>query len=1105
MKSTILLFSLLSLLFNSASAQTYYVDALSGNDAWSGTLGDPLGNNGPWKSLAKVNQSSFLPGDSIRFRCGQEWRGQIIVSSSGNATNPITYGNYGSDCASNNLPIINAAKIVQEWTGVGGNLYAAPVAYKMNQVFIDGKYLDQARYPKSGFLTIGANTTLNPSFVSNQPCSSTNVPYNYLSDSSLGLTSTQVAGADVHIRINNYIIDDFVASAYDTASGKLSIVPQFPGASCYAILKDWGYFLTNKPWMLEQSGGWAYESGQLYVRLADDSNPANHLIEISPATGEGITSPNRQYVRIDGLTIKYAGAKGINLTNPIRFTLTNLNVTDSGDTAIAVRGYATSAKDSSGNPYEGGTIEACTITNSARTGIFTDSHANISILNNRILNTGTVGRPIRSYGAIWVLTADNDVIQNNQIENSGYIGIRVQRQEGVRQNALVKNNIVENSCSVIDDCGAIYIQGHGGARVPELPTQYSKIVGNLVLNSIGNPAGRGDKRGSAQGIYLDDYTNQVEVLSNTIVNADWGIFLHNAFNNTIRENTTYHNRQNEFAISESGNYVISPKGVIHGNSVTNNIFFPLRSYSTLTHLSSFGTSDFAYYDNNLYSDMYTDILARILSADFSFTQWQLKGMDVNSTLFSPFRVQPFRISEELSGNLITNSTFDIDVSKWTAWNSVYSWQADCGIGGGCLTVSNQATSTSLATSNRFSMTEGKTYLLDFKISTTQENQKFRVVVRRYASPYESFGFDSWITAGTAWKKYTLVFTATTSIDLDARLDFQLEPGQTLNLDNVSLKEVATEYPINASNDSRIVINKQPQAQAMPCPDADSVRCSQYLDLQGDPIYWPLTLPPYSSKIAVWNSNPFADRDRDWVTDDRDTCPSSTQLADVNASGCAPADLMATIAPSRQRALLNDTLTYTITITNNGPEMANDVKLTDVIQSGLTWISTKTTQGQCSGTATIDCNLGAIPSKANATVTIDTKVVAAGTMTNRVSVSHLETEPNPSNNSATTTTNVAPRCSGGNYKITGSIRKDSKSGSRISGATVRLEASDCGQLTTTNSSGEYSFDRLKANTFLIAPSKAGCTFAPASRSIVIVNRDVTSWDKSGFSGAGAACN
>jgi hypothetical protein len=57
---------------------TYYVDATNGNDANTG-----LSEATPWKSIAKVNASTFNPGDQILFKREEIWREQLIVPSTG--------------------------------------------------------------------------------------------------------------------------------------------------------------------------------------------------------------------------------------------------------------------------------------------------------------------------------------------------------------------------------------------------------------------------------------------------------------------------------------------------------------------------------------------------------------------------------------------------------------------------------------------------------------------------------------------------------------------------------------------------------------------------------------------------------------------------------------------------------------------------------------------------------------------------------------------------------------------------------------------------------------------------------------------------------------
>jgi len=99
------------------------------------------------------------------------------------------------------------------------------------------------------------------------------------------------------------------------------------------------------------------------------------------------------------------------------------------------------------------------------------------------------------------------------------------------------------------------------------------------------------------------------------------------------------------------------------------------------------------------------------------------------------------------------------------------------------------------------------------------------------------------------------------------------------------------------------------------------------------------------------------------------------------------------------------LSYSITVSNNGPSKASGVTVTDTLPAGVTFVSATPSQGNCNGTATITCNIGALNS--TATITIIVKPTSAGSLSNTVSVSGAETDPSPFNNSATVTTTVNP--------------------------------------------------------------------------------------------------
>jgi uncharacterized repeat protein (TIGR01451 family) len=101
------------------------------------------------------------------------------------------------------------------------------------------------------------------------------------------------------------------------------------------------------------------------------------------------------------------------------------------------------------------------------------------------------------------------------------------------------------------------------------------------------------------------------------------------------------------------------------------------------------------------------------------------------------------------------------------------------------------------------------------------------------------------------------------------------------------------------------------------------------------------------------------------------------------------------------------LSYRITATNNGPAIATNVIITDVLPPGVTFVSATATQGNCNGTGTVTCNLGSLAVGGNAIVTIVVTPSSAGQITNSATVSGTEADPDSTNNSAPATTLIQP--------------------------------------------------------------------------------------------------
>lgn len=72
------------------SGKIYYVDASVGEDS-----NDGLSTSTPWKTLSKVRDTEFQPGDKILFKRDEIWAGQLSFIGSGSVEAPIIIDQYG--------------------------------------------------------------------------------------------------------------------------------------------------------------------------------------------------------------------------------------------------------------------------------------------------------------------------------------------------------------------------------------------------------------------------------------------------------------------------------------------------------------------------------------------------------------------------------------------------------------------------------------------------------------------------------------------------------------------------------------------------------------------------------------------------------------------------------------------------------------------------------------------------------------------------------------------------------------------------------------------------------------------------------------------------
>ena len=140
-----------------------------------------------------------------------------------------------------------------------------------------------------------------------------------------------------------------------------------------------------------------------------------------------------------------------------------------------------------------------------------------------------------------------------------------------------------------------------------------------------------------------------------------------------------------------------------------------------------------------------------------------------------------------------------------------------------------------------------------------------------------------------------------------------------------------------------------------------------------------------------------------VSDPDMTNNSATASTTVIAAPAASADLSVSVTDAPDPVAVGGDLTYTIIVTNAGPDAATGVTLTDTLPSGVTFVSATGGATPVGNTLTFD--LGTLANAAGATVTVVVRPTTAGALTNSAGVTSAVVDPATVNNSATATTTV----------------------------------------------------------------------------------------------------
>ncbi len=120
-----------------------------------------------------------------------------------------------------------------------------------------------------------------------------------------------------------------------------------------------------------------------------------------------------------------------------------------------------------------------------------------------------------------------------------------------------------------------------------------------------------------------------------------------------------------------------------------------------------------------------------------------------------------------------------------------------------------------------------------------------------------------------------------------------------------------------------------------------------------------------------------------------------------------ADVLISGSATPNPVTAGQSLTYTLTIGNQGPEAAEGVTVTDLLPATAVPVSATASQGSCAAGPTVICALGSLASGANATVTVVATPQTRGQIRNTASVSSQQRDLSAGNNRTEIATAVNP--------------------------------------------------------------------------------------------------
>lgn len=590
------------------SATNYYISN-AGNDGNNGKA-----PNKSFKTIYRLNKLKLLPGDSLLFKCGDVFSGQIMVQYSGKEKKPIVYAAYSSG----NAPIISGSIEINNWQPYQENILQTTILPHVYNLFVNGEMQTNARFPNKGLLKMDGGFDNAIAFT----------------DNDLTQQNDYWLGATIRFRTWDWEYRTSTVTGY--TDKKITI----KDSSTNTLGAGWGYYFDNKLSELDTLHEWFYDTVKHSLHfIPATKDVAAQKVEATVFSSAFIINEKIKNIVIKDLSVKQfdkygVWAKGdneaiviinnqfedINLV-AVYFNLVSKNCVVNNNRIKNINGRGISALEPEHLQITGNTISK--IGNLAGYGI--------SGVN------GMIGIAIENIEKVKSATdhvAINNLIDGNTVDSCGYVAIRM---DGA--NSIMENNVLSNSLLQLSDGAAIYCWAKDGPNYTYDNIIRNNIVYNIIGSNIGTPS---ESNPIANGIYIDNNCYNISLEGNTVFNSTGsGIHINSdAYNNTVTNNTVY-NCQTAMSIAEW-----AKPNTTFGNKIEHNVFFAINKTQRCVGLSNWlmpSTKNLGAFNRNTYinvtekyilteSFLNEDKSIKVLN-EFSYEGWKKNyGFDEQSIM-----------------------------------------------------------------------------------------------------------------------------------------------------------------------------------------------------------------------------------------------------------------------------------------------------------------------------------------------------------------------------------------------------------------------------------------------------------------------------------------